>query len=376
MIGNNKKIVINALQYCADGSGIAITIRELFGAFTKCSRWPTQIILPKNSIVFPCAETTIFNEAPCTYEEGLRRILFQSFDLGQKYCKNAVLLTLDSKIPVVLPQSCCLIPIITDLAVFRIPEAYQLSRVLLWKMQYRVLCLRASHFIAISEYTKREMTAILGISPEKISVIPCAAQSNIQKVCDETVLQSFRDKYQLARDYILFVGNFNPRKNLARLIHSFDRMKRERGLPHELVIAGRIGWKFDTDEVLRDIAAKDAVRFIGYVPDEDMASLYSAASLLVFPSLYEGFGIPVIEAQKCGVPVLTSNLGALPEAGGEGALYIDPYDETAMARSMQNLLTDTVLRKELINKGFQNAARYSWDISAKMLSEIIEGINL
>ncbi len=368
------KIVINALQYCTDGSGIAITIKELFGAFTYCSRWPTQIILPKNSNPFPCSETTTRTEAPCAYEEGLHRMLFQSFVLGQKYCKDAVLLTLDSKIPLALPRSCSLVPLITDLAVFRMPEAYQTSRVLLWKMQYRVLCRRARHFLAISEDTKKEMTAILGVPPEKISVIPCAAQSTVHMICDKATLQTFRNKYHLEDDYILFVGNFNPRKNLERLIRSFDRMKKESSLPHELVIAGRPGWKFNAEDALRDVEAIDAVRFIGYVPDEDMAALYSAASLFVFPSLYEGFGIPVVEAQTCGVPVLASNRGALPEAGGDGALYVDPEDESAIARNMLDLLTNTELREDLINKGFQNAACYSWIASAQKLCEIIEGI--
>ena len=366
------KIVINALQYRPDASGIAICMRELFGPFTKITHQQTQIVLPRNSPSFPCAKTTNLTEAPCTYNEGARRILFQSFILGIKYCKDAVLLTIDSKIPLILPRSSKLIPLVTDLAVFRLPAAYQRSRELLWKLQYRYLCRRGDHFLAISEFTKREMTTILGIAPERIDVIPCAGPNSIQRVNEEAILQSMRGKYHLNAPYVLFVGNYNPRKNLERLICAFDKMKRETELPHELVIAGGQGWKFDADKALKDITAKDAIRFIGYVPDEDMSAMYSGASLFVFPTLYEGFGIPLIEAQTCGVPVLASNGSALPETGGDGAFYVDPYDEGAIARGMTELLNDPARREELVQKGFQNVKRFSWEASAHKLNEIIE----
>lgn len=351
-------------------------MRELFGPFTKLTNQPTQIVLPKNSPNFPCAETATLKEAPCAYEEGMRRVLFQSFVLGIKYCRNTVLLTVDSKIPLLLPRNCKLIPLVTDLAVFRLPAAYQRSRELLWKLQYRYLRCRGDHFLAISEFTKSEMTKILGIKPERIDIVPCAAPSSIQRVNEEATLQSLREKYHLDAPYVLFVGNYNPRKNLERLIRAFDRMKRETELPHELVIAGGQGWKFDANKALENVAARNSIRFIGYVPDEDMSAMYSGASLFVFPTLYEGFGIPLIEAQKCGVPVLASNVSALPETGGEGAFYVDPYNEGAIARGMAELLSDSARREELVQKGFQNVKRFSWEASAYKLNEIIKKLEI
>ena len=353
-VREKMKIVINALQYRPNGSGVAVNMRELFSPFTELSRWPILLVLPKDSPKFPCSAATHRLSAPCTYAHGVRRILFQSFILGWKYCKDAVLLTVDSKIPLILPRSCRLMPLITDLAVFRFPETYQFSRVLLWKLQYRYLCRRADHYFTISDFTRSEMTEILGIAPDKIDIIPCAAPEAIRRVSDAAALRALRDKYCLSGSYILFVGNFNPRKNLQRIIRAFDR------------------WKFDPAKALKEITAKDCVRFIGFVPNEDMSALYSAAELFVFPTLYEGFGIPVIEAQKCGVPVLTSNVSSLPEVGGDGVLTVDPYDEAAIARGMEELLTNTVLREELIRRGFHNAERFSWAYSAQKLNQIIE----
>ena len=364
-------ILINAIQYCPSGSGIAVNIRELFCPFTKITKHKCKVILCKNSPDFPASNKTEIVLAPCTYGEGLKRVLFQSLSLG-KYCKNSILLTVDSKIPFLIPKSCKVMPLITDLAIFRMPDTYQASRVFLWKLQYKLLCKRAIHFLAVSEYTKQDIIDILGVPADQIDVIPCAAVSSIQRVTDGMTLWKIREKYQLPESYVLFVGNTNPRKNLERIIHAFDRVKCETLLPHELVIAGGQGWKFNDQQVLKDVHAKESIHFIGYVDDEDMPALYSAADLFAFPTLYEGFGIPVVEAQKCGVPVLASDNTALPETGRDGALYVDPYDEEEIARGIVRLLTDTVLREELVQNGFRNADSYSWEESAKILNKIIE----
>ncbi len=373
-MSKETKIVINALQYKSNSSGIGIMMREWFGPFTEITKRDCEIVIPKNSPEFNCSENTKVIEAPCTYEEGIKRIAFQSFGLGRKYCENAVLLTVDSKVPFVLPKSCKVIPIITDLAVFRMSETYQKSRVLLWKQQYKYLCKRAERFIAISGFTKKEMQDILGIPAEKIDVIPCAASDKIRMVSDEEMLSEVRRRYNLEKPFILFVGSLNPRKNLARLIQAFDKMKAETNLPHELVIAGGLGWKFDEAEALRNIKAKDAIRSIGYVDDEHKAALYSAAEVFAFPTLYEGFGIPVIEAQQCGTAVLTSSVSALPEAAGDAAEYVNPYDTDDIAAGLIRLLTDDEYRGTIVEKGFENAKRFSWKYSADKLGKVIESI--
>ncbi len=373
-MAESHTIVINALQYKQDSSGIGILLRELFGRLIQQTDYKCQFVLPGKSPIFPHRDNVEIIEAPVTYEEGVKRTFYQSFRLGPEYCRDAILLTVDSKIPLLLPKSCRVVPLITDLALFRMPEVYQKSREVLWRLQYRFLCQHAEKFLAISEFTKKEMVEILAVPPEKIEVVPCAAPSCMHPVTENAQFSALRSRYRLPEHYILFVGNFNPRKNIERLLHAFDRMKKETGLPQELVIAGGQGWKFDKAIALQGIETQASVHFIGYVPDEDMPALYSAADVFAFPTLYEGFGIPVIEAQSCGTPVLTSNITALPEISGEAAFYVDPYDEADIACGLATLLADETLCRNLVQKGFENASRFSWEASVRKLEEIIEEI--
>jgi len=215
------------------------------------------------------------------------------------------------------------------------------------------------------------MSELWNIPTEKIHIVPCACSSAMVPVSQDQI-ERLRQKYNLPERFVLFVGNSNPRKNLKRLIQAFDQAKTAKGLPHQLIIAGEQGWKFDRDQAVDGIRSRDSVRFIGFVPDEDMPALYSAASLFAFPTLYEGFGIPVLEAQACGTPVLTSKCSSLPEVGGNGAFYVDPYDVESIADGLQTLLTNLEFASELVQKGLENVRRFSWESSARRLHEIIE----
>ena len=366
------KVVINALQYKPNSSGIGVVLRDLFGPYTQITGRICKVILPHDSPAFPASGHSEIIRIPWNHRQNLRRVFFQAFGMGRHYCRDAVMLTTDSKCPFFLPQSCTLVPLITDLAVYRMPEVYQLSRVLLWRLQYRYVRQRADFFLAISEFTKKEMMELWHIPPEKIHVVPCACSEQMTRVEDLERLTRLREKYDLSERFILFVGNTNPRKNLEQTIQAFDRFKEQTDLPHQLVIAGEQGWKFDRDKALVNIRHRDAVRFIGFVPDEDMPALYSAADLFVFPTLYEGFGIPVLEAQSCGVPVVTSDRSSLPEVAGDSAMLVDPYDVESICEGMLKVLQDPALAEALVQRGSQNAKRFSWEASARRLNEIIE----
>lgn len=366
-----KFVTINALQFKKNSSGIGVMIRELFSHYTLVTSRHCRVILPRDCPDFPASRDAQLIRIPWTYRQGIRRILFQTFSMGEKYGKDTILLTTDSKAPLLVARSCTLVPLVTDLAVFRMPQVYQLSRALWWKLQYCYLCRRADFFLAISEFTKQEMVQLLGIPAEKIHVVPCAGPDSLAPVDDPEQLRQLREKYRLPQRYLLFVGNSNPRKNLARMIRAFDRAAESAGRDFHLVIAGGQGWKFSEDDALREIRHKDQIHFIGFVEDEDMLALYSAAELFLFPTLYEGFGIPVIEAQLCGTPVLTSNCSSLPEVAGDAAVYVDPYSEESICEGLLRLLGDPQLAGELRKKGFENARRFSWQKSAERLDEII-----
>lgn len=365
------KIVINALQYKQNSSGIGVMVRDLFGRYCEHSKRDCRVVMPEDAPEFPGGVLTNELRINCRYGQNLRRMLYQSFQLGGM-CKDSILLTTDSKVPFMLPKSCVVLPLITDLAVYRLKETYKLSRVLWWRLQYRWLCRRANRFLAVSEFTKQEMTEILHIPAEKIDVVSCACGEHFKPVQDEAALAAVRKKYELPERFVLFVGNFNPRKNLERLMQAFDIMKEDSSLPQHLVIAGEQGWKFDKDKALSGIKHSEAIHFCGFVADEDMPALYSSADLFVFPTLYEGFGIPVLEAQSCGVPVLTSNCSSLPEVAGEAAVFVDPLCEQSIASGMRQVLESAGLAEQLRAKGLHNAQRFSWQKSAERLSQIIE----
>lgn len=346
-------------------------IRELFGRYLQLTSADCQVVLPHDGPEFPGVPRAREIRIPWDHRQSLRRIFFQTVQMGWKYGQGAVLLITDSKTPLFLPRDCMVVPLVTDLAVYRMSEVYRFTRVLWWRLQYRYLKRHVRLWLAISEFTKREMIEILNIPAERIHIVPCACAQEFARVEEDTWLEKFRLSYSLPKPFVLFVGNNNPRKNLSRVIRAFDKAKERGGLSHELIIAGEQGWKFDPASALQGLKHPDSVRFIGFVPDEDMPALYSVAELFAFPTLYEGFGIPVLEAQACGTPVLTSRCSSLPEVGGEGALYVDPYDEEEMTDGILRLLLDRDLVKELVQKGFSNVQRFSWEESARRLDQII-----
>lgn len=368
----DMKIVINALPYKQNSSGIGVMIRELFGLYSDITKHPCQVILSKDAPEFPANGRTELIHISINHRQGLRRIFFQSFQMGRKYCRDKVLLTTDSKVPFFLPKSCKLVPVVTDLAVFRMPAVYNRSRVLLWRLQYGYVLRRADLFLAISEFTKCEMSEVFGIPPERIRVVPMACSESLQRVEDLNALTKLHKKYGLPERFVLFVGNNNPRKNLERTIRAFDLMKERTDFPHKLVIAGEQGWKFNRENALEGVKHREDVRFIGFVADEDMPALYSAADLFAFPTLYEGFGMPVIEAQKCGTPVVTSNCSSLPEVVETSAELVDPYNEQSICAGLTKILSDIDYAETLTRRGYENAKRFSWKKSAELLDQIID----
>lgn len=368
----NIQLVINALHYKKNSSGIGVCIRELFGRLA--STRSCTVMLSKDSPDFLSGDDTVQYRTPWKNSQKLLRFFFQSIWMGTALKHNSILLTTDSKVPLYLPRRCCVMPLITDLAIYRLPETYQKSRVFLWKAQYRFMKIHVKRWLAISEYSKQDIILFLGIPDKDIDVVYMAASESFFHVTDSTALIAVQSRYALPESYILFVGNFNPRKNLERIIIAFDIFKERTNLPHKLVIAGEQGWKFDRASAMSGIRHSDDVVFVGFVPDIDMPALYSMADLFVFPTLYEGFGIPVIEAQQCGTPVLTSEVSALPEVAGRGAFYIDPYSVEDISAAIEKILTNEALSLELVVAGYENAKRFSWEASSKQMGKIIESV--
>lgn len=231
-----------------------------------------------------------------------------------------------------------------------------------WSTQWGVLA--ATRLIAISQATCADLMRFYAAPPGKITVVH---EARPERATGETRrFSEVRSRYELKAPYLLYVGTIHPRKNLARLIEAYAKLVTAGEVPGDLVLAGGQGWLSDPlYELVQRLHLTGRVRFLGYVPDADLPSLYQGACLFCFPSLYEGFGLPVLEAQFYGVPVMTANNSALPEIAGDAALLVDPTDVDAIADAMLRLSRDEALRQQLIAAGYENIKRFSWEKAAR-----------
>lgn len=221
---------------------------------------------------------------------------------------------------------------------------------------------RAKRLLTFSQAVKDQLVELFRFPSERIIVTPLAPAKHF-KPQPKGFVESVMRKYGLTEKFVLYVGVVEPRKNLNVFLRAFARLRGE--LPHRFVIAGSLGWY--SDSVLTEIeklGLQSRVTMVGYVPDDDLPALYCGADAFVYPSLAEGFGLPVIEAMACGTPVLCSNAPALQEVAGDAALTIDPHDEDAWTYALKELLTNEELRSELSGKGIERAKRFSWEQTA------------
>ncbi len=229
---------------------------------------------------------------------------------------------------------------------------------------------RADIVAAISQTTKEALIKHYNAPAEKITVIPCGAGPQYRRVTDQALLDETRNRFGLTQPFILSVGTLEPRKNHLGLIRAFAEVLQAYHSPVVLAIAGGKGWMYEeTQRVVAELKLENRVRFLGRVSESELIALYSMADIFAFPSFFEGFGIPPLEAMACGAPVITSNTSSLPEAAGDAALLVNPYDISAIAQALTRLLEDETLRAELRQKGYKQVQRYTWTgAAAKMLA--------
>ena len=248
---------------------------------------------------------------------------------------------------------------IHDVTFFRIPERYPPARRLYMQTLTRLSARVADAIIAPSDAARVDIVRTLGVPATKVAAVYEAAAARFMPVPSETAKAVARAHGIDAR-FVLSVGSLEPGKNRVRLIRAMA-MLRDAGLQHQLVIVGQKAWKFDAELALVDeLGMQDRVRYLGYVSDAELPALYSAADAFAFPSLHEGFGLPVVEAMACGVPVLTSNISATAEVAGDAAVLVDPLSVDAIRDGLRRLLEDGELRTDLSARGRARAAEFSW----------------
>lgn len=234
---------------------------------------------------------------------------------------------------------------------------------------------RADRIVTISESTKQDLVQLLQIPEEKIVIAPPGVHVEaFQRIFTAEEQTTIKEKYGLPEKFILYMGTLEPRKNLERLVQAFAQLQQEKNLQqYSLVLAGKQGWQYEgIFQHIQQYGLESKVICTGYVEETDKAAIYQMAELFVFPSVYEGFGMPVLEAMAAGVPVITSNVSSLPEAAGDAAVLIAPQNVEQLAGAMQELLTDQALRQQCIAKGYEQCKKFTWEKSADRLIKMYE----
>ncbi|HJP94527.1 MAG TPA: glycosyltransferase family 1 protein [Pyrinomonadaceae bacterium] len=266
---------------------------------------------------------------------------------------------------------------IHDLSFEHLPQTFKRRSRMQLRLTVRNSARRAARILSLSEHTRRDIVETYRISADRVVAIPLAAPSHFAPVADGKELQRVRHNYGIDGEYILSVGSIQPRKNLARLVRAYASLRGEYSadkLP-KLVLAGKCAWLFDeTLRALDQTGLKDTVVLTGYVPEADLPALYSGALCFVYPSYFEGFGLPPLEAMKCGAPVIVGNRTSLPEVVGDAALPVDPFDVEAIAAAIKCLMQDSQLRRELGIKGQQRASMFDWRETARRTLEVYKEV--
>lgn len=270
---------------------------------------------------------------------------------------------------------CPVVATIHDLSFEHLPETFKRRSRAQLRLTVRRTAKHAAHILTLSKFSRLDIIDTYKIDPDRVSVTPAAAPPQFAAVTDETELQRIRLTYGIERNYILALGSIQPRKNLARLIRAYSLL-RQLGLRAELpqlVLAGKRGWlESETLRAVEQSEMRKDIRLVGYVPDADLTALYSGAMCFAYPSYFEGFGLPVVEAMQCGTPVIAGNRTSLAEVVAEAGVLVDPFDEKEIARALIKMIDAPAVRAEFRAKGFERAGMFSWKKTAQLTLQAYE----
>jgi glycosyltransferase involved in cell wall biosynthesis len=277
--------------------------------------------------------------------------------------------------PVHVPKGVASVMVVHDLTRYLFPRffAFNAMQKILDRLAYPAMLRRYDHLLAVSEATRQDLMRLFKINPEKITVTYHGAERGFQPSEPQTTASPLAPSYNIQSPFILFLGTLEPRKNIPTLLRAFAGISDQ--IPHNLVLVGQKGWKWEpVFEEIERLKLQSRVRWVGYVPDEDRVRFYQAADFLVFPSWYEGFGMPLLEAMQCGCPVITSRVSSMPEVVGRAGLFIDPSRTEDLQKAILCLVRDPGLVEKLRRVGLEQAGKFSWETSARKTLEVFEGL--
>jgi glycosyltransferase involved in cell wall biosynthesis len=366
------KVGFDATPLLGQRTGVGNYTSRLLAALIR-TRPEWEFLLYSNRPIEPL-EPGLLRSTPI-YQPSLRkRLLWMHFVLPTVIRRSQPQLCHFPNAMAPLRQQKPFVLTIHDASLFLHSNYHPLARLLSIRLSLPYLARHASAIVTDSNDARDDLIRILKLPPAKVHVIYGAASSEFKPEAIQSRKDALRSKYGLPDQYLIFVGTLESRKNLVRLVRAVDQV-RNAGFTHRLVIAGAAGWMSGRlyEEIDR-LDLKDWVKIVGYVPDMDLPGLLSMSTLFVFPSLFEGFGLPTLEAMSCGTPVLTSDESSMPEVCGDAAHYVDPEDEASIAEGIMTVLRDEEYRQELSRRGLERAKLFSWDRAARETIDIYQKV--
>lgn len=359
------KIAIDTQTTLGQKSGFGFYVKNLIDALKKVDPKNQYILIsPNTSKDFSTPKRFIWDQFrfPKEAKKSKIDILHQPCFSAPIFFKGKIIVTVHDLISMHFPKN--------------LPFASRFYYSRWMPFSYR----KADKIIAISENTKKDIIDLLKIPENKIRVIHSAVGNEFMPVKDMKKIQDIKKRYSTGKKFILDVGTLEPRKNYAFLIKAYHLAILKEKLPHNLVLTGKKGWYYEgLFKLVKDLKLEKRVVFSGYVPEKDLPLLYSAADLFVFPSLYEGFGFPPLEAMACGTPVIASNTSSIPEVVGSAGILLPPKDEKRWAKEIIKISLDKRLAQNLSKKGSEQAKKFSWEKTAaktiEVYKEVLESTN-
>lgn len=353
------KIAIDTQTTLGQRSGFGFYVKNLIEALQKNDKSNQYILIaPDRDKDFFTLERFIWDQFtfPGEAKKAKVDILHQPCFSAPVFYKGKIVVTVHDIIPKLFPAN---LPLISRLFYSR------------W-MTYTYRA--ADAIIADSECTKNDLIKHLHIDPKKIKVIYLAVSENFKPESSKSAIENIKKKYHTGENYFIHVGTLEPRKNLPFLVAAYSLAVKS-GLKENLVIIGKKGWYYnDLYALVHKLHLEKRVIFTGYASDEDIPVLYSGSTALTFPSIYEGFGFPPLEAMACGTPVISSNTSSLPEVVGSAGILLPPKDETLWAKKMLEISQNKKLAQELKIRGLKQAEKFSWEKTARQTIEVYEKV--
>ncbi|MHB8276106.1 MAG: glycosyltransferase family 4 protein [Candidatus Humimicrobiaceae bacterium] len=373
------KIAIDATIVRKENTGTGFYILNLLNGLLKVDAKNEYIIFIDESVARNMLkiEKNNFKIVNKVFKYKLTRILWQLILLPMILKKKKVdILHSANYVTPLYKLGFKIIVTIHDLTFILFPEKYTVTKRLFYRLMIPIFVKISDKIIAISNNTKSDILKIFKVTDEKVVVIYATCSENFNSIIDENKNLEVLSKYNINKAYMLFVGMIEPRKNIISILNAFKEMDKE--IDADLVIVGKKGWYFKEIEDFviesKKFNLKNKIIFTGYVPENEIKSLFQNALFFIFPSFYEGFGLPPLQAMVCGTPVITSNISSLPEVVGDAAIYIDPYKLEELKDAMVYLYKNSEKRKELIKKGFTQCNKFCIEIVAKSLVDVIESM--